>query len=239
MTALHPEFEPTQLWLFEMAPAVSAEALRLAYELQPPRIEIANNDAVSQRLAEHVGPRPNDRPDRTPMAMPPTLRLRVKEPGFAPDYLNLGHRLLSRRARETLALAPDDVQYLEVDASGSTPDVVAQDYRVLLPLRTADPLDKERSDGGWRDAHQLDGGVEQLWQLRTPHPGAGPLRIAWRNDFTPPSPLFLALGPAWLLASDALALRAQSAELTGLAFIDLQNDGSRTTTVYRTHARGN
>lgn len=222
-----------------MSEEVGERVLRLSAQRDHPRLEVPNLEELSQSLLAQAGLRPNDEPIRQPIMAPPTVRLRVSEPGFAPDYLTIGLHLISARARQILALGDQDGQYLEVDTSDCTPEVIAQDYRALVPLKTADPLDKERSDGCWRDVYHLDDRVERLWRLRMPDPNAGPLRIVWKDEFSPPGPIFIVLGPGWLLATEALAARAQAADLTGLAFIDLQNDGSGTATVERTDTRGN
>ena len=213
--------DASRLWLLTMSAELGEEVLRLS----------AMEAARSHR--EHLGASSNDEAVRRPMASPPAIRLRITEPGFAPDYLDLGFSLVSRRAREAMELGPAEVQFLDVDATACTTEAVAKDYRALLPLRTGDPLDPATSDGGWREVHRLDGQVDRLWRLRTPTPDAGPLRIGWRDGFVAPGPLFVAPGPGWLLATDALAARMQATGLVGPAFIDLRNDGTRSLTAYR------
>ncbi len=86
----------------------------------------------------HIYPTPNSQPAGQ-------VELHITKPGFVPDFLHLGLYFVSKTWRDAAALKETEAQYFPVDASKSTPEVQAADYRVLWPTATRDWIDLEKA----------------------------------------------------------------------------------------------
>ena len=138
--------------------------------------------------ARHAGVAFRER-DRDYFAAIPKPVLVIRQRGFAPDYLWPGLHFASARFRRLLGLGPDIIEYRDVDASGSTPDVVDADYRIFRVVQDADPVDLRRMYGHEPD-RAADGTPTMEWLLSVSGPHARARRTVWRDGFVPPAPLF-------------------------------------------------
>lgn len=145
----------------------------------------------------------------------PAPRLRFPQQDFAPDYMYLGPiTLVSRRLRETLALAEAGVQYLPIEISSSSPAARAQDYR-WINIRACYPaLDMAQSSyDTYEFTHPITGEQHQMHWLFD--------RIALRDEIDPAAQLFRAAEhTTFVLAADLLAERVMRAGCTGIVFED-------------------
>ena len=226
-----------QLWQFTADLTLAQIVLDL---FQPHRarspISIPNEDVVLEFHQDIIYPLAAAATPGTQLRidpLPPPLQLRVTEPGIAPNYFNIGYEFVSAKLRKAMALDGDDVQWFEVDARGSTPEIVAQDYRVLHVVHWADALDRERTNGEMTDHYLADGSIEQRWNLPMPDPNAAPLRIAFRHDFVAPAPIFRTLPTMWTLVTDDLADRVVRSGIEDVVFYSPENDGTRTDISFR------
>lgn len=221
----------TPYWMMTSAFDVAERVMQLDIEANPPRLVVTNGDVLAEFYQDVVQPR-IEAASATGLArldtLPPPVMLTITEPGFAPDYFNNGFEFVSARARAAMALGENDVQWLPVDASQSTEQARAQDYRVLHLVRTADPFDHDATDGEMTTYLRADGGTAQRWAPRHAGPNDQWPKIAWRADFTPPAPLFRASPTGVALATEAFAARVRDAGIRDITFLDMTNDGSRT-----------
>lgn len=219
-----------KLWQFTTELALADRIMAL---FEPDRsdsaIRIPNEDVqfefaqdVVQPLIERVGPGGMVRI----ATAPPPLQLVITEPEIAPHYFNIGFEFVSADMRAAMALADDDVQWFPVDATGSTSEVVARDYRVLHVVHYADPFDRGTSDGGGQPYYRRDGTVEQRWDLRLPDPRLGPIKVGFRSDFVAPAPLFRTVPAGWTLVTDDVAERVGAAGIDDVRFYSPENDGT-------------
>lgn len=190
--------------LWQMRPEISIFRRECALlEATPPRLDLIHDDPV---------------------------RLICDDPTFLPDLIDFGYQLVSARLRDTLRLDVSEARFDPVDASACPVAMQGMGYTILTPLHVVDPFDHDRSTGGWRDEYEgpskdwtPHAPTVRRWRLNLPDP-AKPMRIRWREDFTPPAPLFQAPGPSWFLATDELVARVRAAGVVDVEFQDLTID---------------
>lgn len=188
------------------------ERLFALEEEYPPRFSFINRSACSGGQDE---------------AIP---RILLSEPGFAPDLIFSGLLFASLRLREIMCLPEETVSYGPVATEGADAALKA-DYKIINLLTAADPIDEYRSEGEYADY-----GSMREW-LRD---GGGPDNpaglIFWKDDFTPPAPVFRCDVLHIPLATEELADRVMRAGLD-VAFVDQTGQTSRTEMVLRSVQR--
>jgi hypothetical protein len=176
----------------------------------------------------------------------PTPKLVVTDKKFQSNFFHMGLYYISTKLRKVIDLPSDTVRYLDIDTTACPKEVQAMDYEVMNLLCAGNPRYMEKpSDyaskvpketlehfGKWLDLPQKDGSVKREWLLSGPH--ALPIIIGFKEDFTPPAPLFLSEGG--LIASDELAERVLRSGITDVAFYDITNDGTQTDLRWKTLA---
>ncbi|WP_442679714.1 hypothetical protein ACSBM8_00465 [Sphingomonas sp. ASY06-1R] len=157
----------------------------------------------------------------------PVPVLRVEPKSFCYDYFALGLTMTSARLRDAMSLPPENVHYIDVDCSNCPEGVQAMTYKVLEIRAFANPLDRERTGPGTFIDVETPAGPTFVWKRETSGPHAPTPRIAWREDFLAPAPLFQVPGTNWTLATEALAERVTRAGITDVMFLDVRNNGMR------------
>ena len=194
---------------------------------------LANWDRVDRDLKDHE---PWEREVMRFRTDPPHV-LRIDEPSFALDYFSIRTNYASARLRAAFALGPDEIAYRPIDASQCKGAARAMDYDAFLPLKVANPFDPARMPGHVRPVRQEDGSLRDEWVLDDPpfEPGIPTTRpIYFRPGFTPPAPLFRAMGMRGLtVATEELAHRVSRAGLTGIAFQELEGERAASEAIYR------
>lgn len=203
---------------------------------RPPRFEFANLRAVHE-----YGLRVDDAFDGDDDAERELLEFdgmpmpvfRIADPTFRLDYFDQGIRCVSLRLREAFGLASAVVRYRDVDLDGSPPALRAQQYQAFHVVAFADLIDWNRTAGQALDVPRPDGSIRKLWRLAPPNPVGSSRRIYWRDNFTPPAPLFRVAGTSWTVATDSLADRVMRAGITDLVLQDVTSDRAQTELVLR------
>lgn len=163
------------------------------------------------------------------LADAPMAKWRCVDPDFAPDLIFEGALFASRRLRDAMALDRATVQYLPIDCSECPPAMRGADYSLVNLLVFANPLDRARTEPAeFADVALPGGGSTFVWTAPPWQPGRPVPRHLWRSDFAAPAPLFRVPGISWTLATDDLADRVMRAGLEEVAFMDVENDGTRT-----------
>lgn len=226
--------ERSGLWW--MTPAMSTQ--RRVDDLQTarrPKAEVTNLTAIYDFLFGPPGamPAPAVEGVNLPVAARdlsamPTPVLRIEPEDFAFDFFTLGLPMVSERLADALMLSPEQVQYVDVDCSACPARTRGMGYMALNVLAFANPLDRGRTGPGRFVDVDTPQGPTFAWVTEGAHPGATVPRIAWRDGFVPPAPLFRVPGSLWTLATDELADRVADAGFDDVAFLDVTNDGTRT-----------
>ena len=139
----------------------------------------------------------------------PTARLEFTREDFDDDCFQLGKFMfVSKEMRRAMALGPADIQYFDVDSSGSTPPLRSKDYQLMHIPVAEDVTDPERSDYTFR--HRPEG--VELW--------GAPDAVAFRPDAEPAHEIFYDRFFKIALCTDEFALRVLQAGCTGMRFLD-------------------
>lgn len=220
----------TKLWMMTSDLAVGDTLLELQSAVDPPSFAMDNievlsdwsNRAFAESLTAPSGA------DFVPDPPPEPLRLRLTEPGIAPNYIDLGFRLVSAKARAAMA-ADAHLNWFPVDTRESSDEVQAQDYMLMSVKRSAAAVDVDRSDGRIVDRPAEFGlPPRQVWDPGQSGPHQAPTAFHWRVDIDPPAPIFCERLTQMLLVTDEFADRVIEAGITDIAFVDQENDGVRT-----------
>ncbi|SOB88328.1 hypothetical protein SAMN06297144_3479 [Sphingomonas guangdongensis] len=199
--------------------AATLDALLSAFAAEPPQIGFANDEVLTPfqwRRSDAFAAVEDGTVELEPT---PPIELLLSRPGLAPDYfLWSGYSFASAALREVLALPPEVVRYLPVDARHSTPDVIAQDYRNMTPVQVRPLIDLRQTAHERVPMQRRDGSIGE-GVLLTPE-----RRQYWRDDFAADVPLFRAAHSQAIIAGDALAERVLAAGMTGVAFQDVTSD---------------
>lgn len=141
-------------------------------------------------------------------------RLRIDDPDFALDAFFAGMWFVSARMRAALALTDEDVVYRTADVTGSALHLPTLGYAAMAPVHHADGIDPTRSD---IERIGSDGPLE-YWQLAMHN--AEPPKVALRDDFVAPAPLFYMDRTDWLAITAEAVDRVRSA---GIDSVDFDN----------------
>jgi hypothetical protein len=159
---------------------------------------------------------------------PEPLRLRLTEPGIAPNYIDLGFTLASATARAAMAV-DDYVSWFRVDASASTDEVLAQDYRMMLVNHAATAFDPQRSSGKIITCSAEYGlPSREMWYPGPIDFDKPPPAFHWLEDFEPPAPIFYERLTNRILVTEDFAQRIEDSGISGFTFIDYEYDGTET-----------
>jgi hypothetical protein len=223
----------TSIW--SIVPSFKCAKYQRALEdEEPPRFQLINRNAIFEvwcRFLEGSEYEAYSEADLARMefdAMPWPV-FRIADPAFRLDYFQVGRLCcLSLRLREALGLSDDVIRYREIDLLDSPPAVHAQEYRAFEVVHHTDPIDWSRTPSEILEYQRADGSTSRrrvlAHPLRRPH-------TYWRENFTPPAPLFRAL--SWLMATDELADRVMRAGITDVLFQDITSDSGQTKFVRR------
>ena len=139
----------------------------------------------------------------------PTLQIEFAAEDFDPDCFDWnGFTLVSEKMRRAMALGPSDIQYFDVDSSGTAPLPRSKHYQIMHVSVAEDVSDPERSEYSLR--HRPEG-VELFG-----HPDA----VAFRPDAEPAHEIFYDRFFKVVFCTDALALRVLRAGCTEMRFLD-------------------
>lgn len=225
----------TLLWLIGGA-LESMEYLFGLEDQRPPRFELANLLAVGharRRVESECAGRDDAERALLEFEGMPMPVYRIADAAFKLDFFwHAGLQCASLRLRRALGLTDAVIRYRDVDIQ-SSPAVRAQQYQVLHVVPLGDPIDWSKTAGQTLEVRRPDGSIRKRWFLAAPNPVGPPNRIYWRDDFTPPAPLFRAVGTPWTLATERLADRVMRAGITDLVFQDVTSDRAQTEIVLR------
>jgi hypothetical protein len=201
---------------------------------EPPRFEFVNRGALWQHWDRFLGSEydacGDDERELLEFDTMPTPVFRIADPAFMPNYLQKGPlECISLRLRQALGLTEAVIRYRDVNLDQSPPAVRAQEYQAFQAVHFAHLIDWNRTPGQIVGHPRPDGSIRRQRYLA--HPPDGP-RTYWRDDFTPPAPLFRVSGTPWTLATDALADRVMRAGITDLVFKDVTSDRAQTELVF-------
>lgn len=116
------------------------------------------------------------------------------------------YTLVSQDLRDAMALAPEDVQYLPVDASLSAPLPRSKNYMIMRVPVVENISDPDRSDFQIKNIAGLPENV--IW----------PTRVAIRQDAEPAHEIFQDSFFAGIFCTERLAARVLQRECTGMRF---------------------
>lgn len=224
--------EQRKLWW--MIPTIaSQERVDKLATRKKPQVGFVNDDELHEFRHGSPGTLPEARPDGIFLPVEnwsamPTPRLFVRTSDFQPNYFWLGLKLVSDHLARTVALGPEQVQYIEADCSECPTSVQDMGYKAINVLACANPIDRERSGPGRFVDIETPGGPTYAYVSNRQSPFDPVDRIYWREDFVPPAPLFCVPNSGWLLATEELAERVTRAGIDDVAFLDVTNDGTRT-----------
>jgi hypothetical protein len=160
-----------------------------------------NDDELSRAWRGPREPLPSDFP---------TARLKITLESFSLDCFNWvttksrAFTLVSQDLRDSMALAPQDVQYLPVDASLSAPLPRSKNYMIMRVPVVENVSDPDRS----------------IYQKNAADGLKMPRRIAIRQDVKPTHELFRDNFFGYLLCTERLALRVLQRRCSGVRFFD-------------------
>lgn len=219
----------TKLWMMTFDLAVGDTLLELQSSADPPTFALENFEALAdwstQVLADSLAAPLGS--EYVPAPPPEPLKLRLAEPGIAPNLIDMGFRLVSAKARAAMQ-ADEFLSWFPIDTSASSPEAQAQDYKLMHVKRSAVAVDAERSSGRIVDRPAEFGlPARQVWDPVQSGPGHPPSAFHWREDIEPPAPIFCERLTQMLLVTDDLARRIIEAGIEDIAFVDQENDGSR------------
>jgi len=139
----------------------------------------------------------------------PIARLEFAREDFDDDCFQLGKFVFeSEEMRRVMALGPSDIQYFDVDSSGSAYLPRSKGYQLMHVPVAEDVTDPERSDYTFR--HRPEG--VELWGT--------PAAVAFRPDAEPAHEIFYDRFFKIALCTDEFALRVLQAGCTGMRFLD-------------------
>jgi hypothetical protein len=194
-------------------------------DAEPPRFEFVNRGALVQHWDEYDA-YGDDKGELLEFDAMPTPVFRIADPAFRPDYLEKSKiQCASLRLRQALDLTEAVIRYRDVNLDQSPPTVHAQEYQAFHVVHFADLIDWNRTPGQVLEHRRPDGSIRRQRYLAHPLDGQ---RTYWRDDFTPPAPLFRVFGTSWTLATDALADRVMRAGITDLVFVGIASDRAQT-----------
>jgi hypothetical protein len=139
----------------------------------------------------------------------PTAKLELTLEDFDVDCVMVGwFTLVSEKMRRAMALGPTEVQYFDVDASGSARLPQSKHYQIIhVPVRE-DVSDPKNSDYTYH--HFPDGSVT----------GGSPRAVAFRPDAEPTHEIFYDKFFKVIYCTDEFALRVLRAGCSGIRFFD-------------------
>lgn len=223
--------QTNKLWLMVSDFGVSQRMLDIQHGSKKPTLKLPNFDKLAEEAEKpktSIGAADKRDTKRSKLVLSEPLALELTEPGFAPDFLELGFPLVSEELRDAIGLDEPTIQWLDVDASGSTQAVIDKNYRIMRVLSAAKAVDTVRSDGETREIADASGdGVVSIWVHATSGPHQPPSAFFWLPDFTPPTPVFYESLKQVVLFTDEVAARVIAAGIDDVIFIDLENDGSQ------------
>jgi len=218
----------TKLWMMTFDLAIGDTLLELQGVADPPTFALENFEKLAdwstQVLAESL-----EAPvgaEYVPEPPPEPLKLRLTEPGIAPNFIDMGFRLVSAKLRETMQ-ADAYLHWFPVDSSASSPEAQAQDYKMMHVKRSSVAVDVDRSDGRIVDRPAEFGlPPRQVWDPGQSGPHHPPGAFYWRDNLDLPAPIFCERLTQMLLVTDDLARRIVETGIEGIAFVDQENDGA-------------
>lgn len=219
-----------KLWMMTFDLAVADTLLELQSGDDPPAFALENMEALSD-WGTHLLAGSLSIPEEAefvPEPPPEPLKLRLTEPGIAPNLIDMGFRLVSSKARDAMQ-ADEYLSWYPVDTSASSPEVQAQDYRLMHVNRSIAAVDVTRSAGRIVDRPAEFGlPARQIWDPASSGPHQSPAAFHWRENLDPIAPIFSERLTQMLLVTDAFAERIIDAGINDIVFIDQENDGART-----------
>jgi len=224
------------LWAISETSA-SAEERFLLSTATPPRFLVENRGEMLDYYEALLVDNPSldyQELEALEMEMPILPRLMMTEPAFTPNYMHEGLVYVSGALRAAMSLPDDAVDYRPVDLTKCCESARAKAYMTLEVVHSAEPFDREQSDGVWVDAVGRDGRSSRRWELIGGGPNDPTPRIVFSGEFVPPAPLFRALGTGWLMATDDLAQRVMHAGISDVMFIKRDGERGRTEMVCKT-----
>jgi hypothetical protein len=120
-----------------------------------------------------------------------------------------GLTFVSEKMRDAMALDPSNIQYFDVDASGSAPLPRSKNYRIMHVPVTEDLSDLKNSD--YFCHHSSDGSVR---------PSGIPLSLLFRRNAEPTHEVFYDKFFKIIYCTDGFALRILKAGCSGAFFFD-------------------
>jgi len=226
----------TLLWVI----ASSLESGQYVCDLedeQPPRFEYVNRLALHEywrQFESECREEDDARRELLEFNGMPVPVFMIADPAFSFDYFQPAKfSCASLRLRQALDLTDAVIRYRDIDFVQAPPAVRAQEYQAFHVVPFADLIDWSRTAGLSLEVPRPDGSIRKRWFMAPPNPVGPPNRAYWREDFTPPAPLFHAAGTPWTLATDALADKVMRAGITDLTFLDVTSDRAQTELVLR------
>jgi hypothetical protein len=206
-------------------------------QAEPPQFEFVNWLAVHKYrrciLDEYDGD-DHDELELLEFNGMPMPVFKIADPAFKLDYFFHDKiRCASLRLRQALGLTDAVIRYRDIDLDQSPLATRKHEYQAFHVVAVGDPIDWNRTRGQFVELPRLDGFVRKIWILEPPDPVGPRQRIYWRDDFTPPAPLFRAFGTPWTMATGALADRVMRAGITDMVFKDVISDRGQTEYVLR------
>lgn len=200
--------------------------LRLS-RAKPARFQIRNKDEVLDAFAAEQAFFGEGPVEIRALSVCPVPVLEVTADDFHPSIVLLGPDFYSRALRDALDLQPDQIQYLQVDATRCVKPFQAQDYRLAHVLAVGDVLDLPASGYEFGPGLDWNGNLTEAWRPRQLPPTPlepiryAPLTFTFREDATAPSPLFISRWSGHLMVTDALAQKVLDAGLDDVQFQDI------------------
>lgn len=210
-----------------MAEAEASGARRAELMLRtPPLFEVINRAALIEHAFGHGA-----------SSEPLTPQLRIDDPAYAPHFFHEGQTFVSRAFRYAARLPDDAARFLPVDSSRCRGMAAERDYRCMEVLHVGDVIDRDASDGEWRERRRSDGTVRRTW-MPAVGPGRPAPRVVLKDGFAAPAPIFHATGLPWLLVTDDLAERIAAARVDGITFARPERERGQGEAVFKEQAHG-
>ena len=151
-------------------------------------------------------------PDTFAPADFPTARLELLLEYFCADcFLSNSFVLVSQDLRDAMALGPQNVQYLPVDASLSAPLPRSKNYMIMHVPVIENVADVDQSDYMFRHMPGGSKSVLAVWSIAMRR-DASPKHELFRDDFF----------QKHIFCTDEFAVRVLQRKCTGLRFLDLR-----------------
>lgn len=151
-----------------------------------------------------------------------SARLILSVEDFDLDYFCRGFTFVSEKMRHAMGLGPSEIQYFDVDASGSAPLPRSKNYRTMHVPVTEDVSDLKNSDYFCR--HHPDGSLEII----------SPIVAAFRDDAQPSHCIFADRSFKCVYCTDEFALRVLRAGCSGVFFMHPSHEFSGHNRHFRT-----